>query len=428
VNSHHLSTRRSNRNPPSAGGNPSGSRPEPHARRGVARVEREREARRAARSVPPASGPSSSPTVPAAPHYEAEVVPGLEALAQEELRALLGSRLRVQPGSQPGTLTFQSRVEAQLLLSLGLTAAIYRVHRFEVPRPRALLGEEHLQTLLRLLDGVRSLHPPESFRSFRFSAAGATSGVFTRLSAELSRRSGLVAAPEDGDLLIRVRPAAVDPHQPGELGQAGFEVLVRLTPRPLTARPWRVCNLPGALNATVARAMAVLTAPAPHDRVLNLACGSGTLMIERLALGPARLVVGADRDPVALACAARNLRAAGRADRARLLRAEAGRLPLADAAVNVLCADLPFGMRMGSRGDNERLYPALLAEATRVAAPGAAMVLITHAVRALEGALETCRGHWLTERRQEVQLSYQSGVIRPQIWLLRRASPRGTRR
>src|SRR5207302_4929243 len=91
----------------------------------------------------------------------------------------------------------------------------------------------------------------------------------------------------------------------------GWETLVRLSPRPLSARPWRVCNLPGALDATAASAIARLAGPRPDERYLNLASGSGTLLIERLALGPAGPAVGVELDPRALDCARRNLDASG---------------------------------------------------------------------------------------------------------------------
>jgi len=185
-----------------------------------------------------------------------------------------------------------------------------------------------------------------------------------------------------------------------------------------------VCNLPGALNATVARVMVELTSPAPQDRFVNLTCGSGTLMIERLALGPARLVLGGDRDPAALECARANLDAAGLGHRSTLTRWDAGHLPLRRASVNVLCADLPYGMLMGSRRENALLYPALLAEATRVAVPGASMVLITQAVSLLDQALDQYRTHWNTERRFPVQIPFKSGKLMPQVVLLRRTGRR----
>jgi 16S rRNA G966 N2-methylase RsmD len=321
----------------------------------------------------------------------------------------------------------EHRGDPRSLLSLGTASAVYRIQRFDVPRPRALLGEANLQTLLPLIQSIQALQPGQPFRSFRFSAAGVTTSVFHRLAAALAERTGLRPDPEEGDLLIRVRRAS--PTTTPRSGQrppegTAFEVLVRLTARPLSARAWRVCNLPGALNATVARAMVQLTAPAPQDRFVNLTCGSGTLMIERLALGPARLVLGGDRDPAALQCARANLNAAGLSRHTALARWEAGRLPLADASVNVLCADLPYGMLMGSRRENAQLYPALLAEATRVAVPGAALVLITHAVSLLEQSLNPYRAHWTTERRLPVQIPFKSGVMSPHILLLRRTGRR----
>ena len=170
--------------------------------------------------------------------------------------------------------------------------------------------------------------------------------------------------------------------------------------------------------------MVGLTAPSAHDRFVNLTCGSGTLMVERLALGPARLVLGGDRDPEALRCARANLAAAGCGRHSFLVRWDAGRLPLPDASVNVLCADLPYGMLVGSRRENERLYPELLAEATRVAVGGAAMVLITHAVPLLDQALTPHRAHWTMERRFEVQVPFKSGTLKPQVTLLRRTRRR----
>jgi tRNA (guanine6-N2)-methyltransferase len=405
------------------------------ARRGAARAERERETLRTRRyaqrleregRLPAGQTAVSGAPAAATPLYEAEVVPGLEEFARAELRTLFRVSLPARSGTPSGTLLFPYRGDARLLLSLGAVTSVSRVQRFEVPRPRALLGEEHLQTLLKLIHSAIDLQPPGSFQSFRFGAAGVTSSVFGRLREVLEERTGLRADPEEGDLLIRVRRATTPPAGSGlpPASTTSFEILVRLTPRPLAARAWRVCNLPGALNATVARVMVGLTAPSPHDRFVNLTCGSGTLMIERLALGPARLVLGGDRDPEALRCAQANLAAAGGGRRATLVRWDAGRLPLQGASVNALGADLPYGMLMGSRRENERLYPALLAEATRVAAPDAAMVLITQAVPLLEQALARHPAHWTLERRFEVQIPFKSGMLKPQVMLLRRTRRR----
>jgi tRNA (guanine6-N2)-methyltransferase len=197
---------------------------------------------------------------------------------------------------------------------------------------------------------------------------------------------------------------------------------VRLSSRPLSARTWRVCDMPGALNATVASTMMSMGGAALDDRVLNLACGSGTLLIERLALGPAAAAVGCDLDPQALSCATENLVGSGHAPRATLVRCDAGRVPFPDRWATTVCVDLPFGMLVGSHERNERLYPRLMAEAARVLKTGGELVAITQEVRLFERVLEAQAGQW--ESLQVVRLNLpadtRSGYIRPRIFRLRR--------
>src|SRR5262249_48969291 len=154
----------------------------------------------------------------------------------------------------------------------------------------------------------------------------------TRLKTDLAARTGLRVVDDEGDLLLRLRRAA---------GPEGWEVLARRSPRPLTARAWRVRNLPGALNAVVAHGMIALAGADPADRYLNFACGSGSLLIERLTVGPAPLAVGCDNAASVLACARANLTAAGYADAVQLAQADGGQLPSPDGSFDLLNADLP---------------------------------------------------------------------------------------
>jgi tRNA (guanine6-N2)-methyltransferase len=350
---------------------------------------------------------------------EAEIIPGLERFAQEEMIERFGTRLQFQPSSREDTQRFRYTGHLGALLGLRSVVAVFVAHTFAVPRPRALLGVEHFTALLALVDTVRGLHRPPTFTTLRISAAGEESSVLTRLKTELAARAGLTPTEEEAELLLRLRRA------PGP--DVAWEVLARLSPRPLTARAWRVCNMPGALNAVIAHAMARLTHPTPTDRYLNLACGSGTLLIERLALGPAALTLGCDRDPAALACAAQNLQAARVPAPAPLIQADITRLPLPDGAVDVLTADLPFGQMIGSHSENERLYPLLLAEAARVAAPAARMVLVTHEIRLLERLLDSppTRAAWATDEILRLKLPFKSGGLNPRIYCLRRVTGDG---
>ena len=357
------------------------------------------------------SGPAASTPRPArqqaAFDCEADVLDGLERFAHDEIAERLGGTARFVAPSRAGALRFHYTGDLRALLDLRSVVAIYLVRRFDVPRPRALLGHQHFEALLAAIATVRDLFPQEAFRTLRLSAAGEDSSVLGRLKTELSQQTGLAVVADEGDLLLRLRRA---------VGVEGWEVLVRLSPRPLATRSWRVCNMPGALNATLAHCMMRLSAPADGDALINLACGSGTLLVERLALGRARLALGCDTDPAALACAQANLQAAG-VDRAvRLERWDAAQLPLPDESVHMICADLPFGQLIGSHQQNEALYPRMFAESARIAAPLAHMVLLTHEVRLMERVAEEYRHLWRTEEVIRVR----SGGMTPRVYLFRR--------
>lgn len=342
-------------------------------------------------------------------HYEleADVLEGLEDIARAELNERLGSRASAIELSRPGALYFRYSGDLRALLGLKSIVAVAQVLHFAVPRPRALLGHQHFEALLKQIEIARKLHPAGAFRTFYLSAAGEESSVLVRFKNELAERTGLSVAPDEGDLLIRLRRAP---------RQAGWEVLVRLSPRPLATRAWRVCNMPGAPNATLAHAVMRLSQPAPDDTVLNVACGSGTLLIERLALGKVRSAIGCDTDLAALECARANLEAAGFGAMARLEAWDATLLPINTASISVICADLPFGQLVGSHRENEQLYPRLIGEAARVAAPGARMVLLTHEVRLLERVAAQYAEEWHVEQAVRVR----SGGMAPRIFVFRR--------
>ena len=334
---------------------------------------------------------------------------GLEGIALGELRRVLG-KLASLPAQAPldsGALSFSYRGRLADLLKLKTVSSVYLRLRHAVPRPLGLLGHQHLTALLGQIETARGLWPKGTFQTFYISAAGAESSVMERLKDELSARTGLDVGSHEGDLLLRIR-------RPDD-SSPGWETLVRLSPRPLAAREWRVCNYEGALNACTAHAMNLLTEPVTEDRYLNLACGSGSLLIERLSWGAARRSIGIDLDPGALDCTRQNLAASGFSRRVTLLQADAADLPLAAGSFDVITADLPFGHLVGSHEQNLALYPLILDEAARLTRRGARLCLISHEVRLLESLLAE-RGEW----RLLQSLRVWQGGLHPRIYLLKR--------
>ncbi len=318
--------------------------------------------------------------------------------------------LRVGPSSA-GAIPFAYDGPWPALLQLRTVVAVHVVLATGLPRPTALLGDSTFRHLISKVGHMRSLFPAGAFRTYRLSAAGADSAVFQRVLSRLATDTGLKPAEDAGDVLLRFRRGS----------DGRFELLARISPRPLAARAWRACNRPGALNGAIASIMAGLTQPAPTDVYLNLACGSGTLLIERALLGPAVRLLGCDVAPDALECAARNVAAAelpAAVPVPELLDWDATALPLPDASVGALTVDLPFGQLVGSHTDNAALYPALLAEAARVARPGARLAAITQQVRLFERSVNG--DQWATDEVLRPTLSTGGGLIKPGIYVLRR--------
>ena len=184
--------------------------------------------------------------------------------------------------------------------------------------------------------------------------------------------------------------------------------------------------MPGALNATVASVMASLVRPRPNERVLNLCCGSGTLMVERLGLGPAASVTGVDISANALECADANLRASGHRASVSLLQEDCTNLSLPDAFIDTITADLPFGMLQDGSGDIASLYRSALAESARVAKTNGLLVAITTRRRTMFSALEDMPS-WNLANEIPVSIPHSRGYIKPHIYLLRRGRNQSSR-
>lgn len=338
------------------------------------------------------------------PVYELEVTEGLELLARQEVMDRLGvARRTIVYG--PGWLRFSTELGPAAVADLRLAESAFLVLRFDVPRPKALLGDAHFRRLRTAIAKAISTFRPRA-ASFYIAAAGAETSVMQRLRSELGHALGLDDGIDEGDVQIRLLRSR---------DSEGWDALIRLTPRPLSTRPWRVCSFPGALNATVARAITQLTRPRSDDVFVNLLSGSGSIVIERCLSAPLGQAIAVEIATDRIACAERNLAAAGLRDRVALLHADATQLPMADRAASALAADLPFGQRIGRHADNLSLYPAVLEESARIARPGARFAVITHEVRLTDRLLAE-QSWWEVE--QEIRPTLRG--LHPRLYVLKR--------
>ncbi|WP_309573366.1 methyltransferase domain-containing protein [Deinococcus sp.] len=324
--------------------------------------------------------------------YELDALSGLERVAETELATVPMARdVRGPRFWYPG--------DPERLTRLKSVIAVYRIQTWDVPRPRGLLGNQQLSELTAYLREVIAVG---GHTSFRLGAAGKESSVMQRLAEELQTLLELPHDPENGELLIRLRP---------ELDGPGWDVLARITPKPLSARAWRVCNMHGGLNATIAYAVHKLAGQREEDRIFNPMSGSGTLLIERALLGPCDAMVGVDSAQSAVDCAQANIQAAKREIEVACIDALHTGLPA--RSFDLITADLPWGDAIGSHMDNEVLYPAFLTEMHRLTSKQGRLALITHEIKLFERVMQE-QHKW---HAQEL-LQVASGGHHPKVYLL----------
>jgi 23S rRNA G2445 N2-methylase RlmL len=186
---------------------------------------------------------------------------------------------------------------------------------------------------------------------------------------------------------------------------------LRLSDRTMRHRAYKREHLPASLRPTVAAAMVYLADVQPRQLLLDPMCGAGTILAEQLALGRheqgAKVrVLGGDLDHTALRIAEVNLRPVGRA---HLVRWDATRLPLADACIDALASNPPFGVQLGEPEEMGPLYRRALREYNRVLKPGGRAVLLV----ADHGALkETARKvGWKATRTLQVRVLGQRATM-----------------
>lgn len=323
-----------------------------------------------------------------------------EAAALGEVRTISPTELRVRTDDLAAARGLRRTVAAYA--SIGVPAR----------RPRELLETSVMQRVDALLAEIRRVRPKVAFTGLRLAAAGADSADMRRIAARIAEGAG-VPVDEDGDLLVRVRRGTVADAAGAGPG-AGWEILLRTTPRPLSTRAWRTVDYPGAVNATIAASVMDLLEVGPQDAVLDMTCGSGTLLIEQLHVAAPARAVGVDLAGAAIEAARAHQRAARRRGRVDWLQGDVRELPLEGGFTRIV-TNPPWGTLHGQHESNEALLADLLARAHALAAPDARMGVLTHEITRMHAVLERT-GQWRPLREHRF---FQKGH-HPRLFLLER--------
>ena len=322
-------------------------------------------------------------------HFVAVCYRGLEPQLLAELRQVPGVKLRERDVGD-GEIAFRFGGAWERLHQLNVATEIYWRNRYAVPRPKSLLGHQQFKQLIQQIDVVRHLCEKGGetiVNTFSLSMAGRESAVIQRLVAQIEKETGLAAVTDGaGDLALRLRPAK-------ENYKPVWDLLLRTAVRPLATRTWRRFDYPGAINGTIAAALLQMADIERSDRLLNLMCGSGTLLAE-LAAQPVQpaLAVGGDLLAAPLRGAGDNLAAAGVL--APLLRCDGAAVPFADSSFDLILADLPWGQLIGTHSEVDSLYPLFFKEALRLLPPAGRLGIITTALQVTEGIIKKEAQKW----------------------------------
>lgn len=311
---------------------------------------------------------------PAATAYYALVVPGLEALAAEELGSL-GARVTT-------TLSRFDRRESVLLFETGdirralrsrIAEDIFRVV-LDTPTPNARNAPAAIGRLLDkpALDAAliehHELAAKRGGRSYRAVVRVAGRHTFRREDVESAVMRALGALLPHWVPMREAASVEVWAHVVGERTIAG----VRLTPDEFAQRRYKRAHLPASLKPTVARALVLWSRPRPDDLVLDPMAGAGTILRERADAGSARIIAGGDIEPAAIVAARAN---AGR--QPQLAVWDATRLPVLSESIDAMITNPPYGRQHEAVSELNHLYRALLREAARVLRPGGRLVALT---------------------------------------------------
>jgi len=318
---------------------------------------------------------------------------GLGSITQRELRQRFGnkiSQLRSNRVRDWDLNAFTFAGPPGELLELGTIEDLY-YHLGAMPLSGAVADLEALQSQVRdlPLDPALALHRQLAPRrehkrtSFRVvvQARDAAWRHYRRVEIQKAVIAGVGrrfprwrAVEEDADLEFWAQQA-----------DRTLVLGLRLSDRHLRHRSYKAAHLPGSLRPTIAHALVFLSGVQEGQVFLDPTCGTGTLLLERARTGRHHLLLGGDLDRAALIAAAANF---GPRHRPRgLLHWDASRLPLGDACVDRVAANLPWGGRHGSARTNPSLYTAVLAETARVLRPGGRAVFLTSEGRLLRDAL-----------------------------------------
>jgi tRNA (guanine6-N2)-methyltransferase len=358
------------------------------------------------------------------PACYANVLPGLEAVAADEIARDLGGDVKKAekgavvfrvPEITPDLLKLRT-VEDVFLLAWGTDSLTYRAEDLKSIR-HWTAKESDWQHLLSLHHNLRP--KPKGRPSYRLVTQMSGTHGYRRIDAGKALAQGL-----GGVFPASWKPADENASVEVWLTIRGATAVcgLRLSDRTMRHRAYKVEHLAASLRPTVAAAMVRLAGAGPGQVLLDPMCGAGTILAEQIELSKLRKagrveVWGGDREMNMIRAAVSNLHRVGPA---LLAHWDATRLPLPGECVDRVVSNPPFGKQLSSPDEVGPLYRAAVKEYNRVLRPGGRAVLLVSDPDALRDAIKPV--HWQPTRQLRVLVLGEPAVIG--VW--QKPGPAGT--
>jgi len=338
--------------------------------------------------------PKNRANLPKLPACYAQVIPGLESIAAEEISADLDGEIKKKV---EGIVVFRleeiSRrlfdlctTEDIFLLAWGTEELTYRAQDLESIR-RWTARDVDWSNLLRIHHAIRP--KPKGKPTIRLVTQMHGQHGYRRIDAGKALAQGLA-----GKLPASWKYAEENASVEIWLTIHGRTALcgLRLSDRTMRHRSYKLEHVPASLRPTVAAAMVRLLDPRAKQIIVDPLCGAGTILAELweywrrrglLKAGHETKVLGGDIDSSALRAARGNLRPLGPTS---LVRWDALHLPLPNHGVECILSNPPFGKQLERPEGMRPFYSHLVHELDRVLLSGGRSVLLVSDWQALKEA------------------------------------------
>lgn len=205
----------------------------------------------------------------------------------------------------------------------------------------------------------------ETFKTFKIICAGSDSPEVRSIVEYIQKTYGLIEEEEANMKIHIVKRDEV------------WEVGIQITLRPLSQRDYKIKNMNGAMNPTIAYAVNSLSELDKANSYLNIFSGSATLLIEA---GQCNLnlkkLIGFDNDKENISLAIRNIKKAGLIKKIQLKEKDIFDKPDL-GRFDVITSDLPFGMAISKGEDLASLYQCFIEYCQETLNPEGKLVVYT---------------------------------------------------